>query len=258
MVPLLCPCLGCPKDGQWNNGHLTGISGGSRTVLDALSLCLRPPRRDVNGSIVLFGPPGAGKGTQATRISELTGKPQVSTGDMLRAAVAADTELGREAKGYMEAGLLVPDEVIIGLISERLQQPDAGSGLLLDGYPRTIVQAESLDKIESVVAVVSIEVPDDAIVRRIVGRRMDPETGQIYHIDFNPPPRDIRDRVVQRKDDNEETVRSRLSAYHEQTAPLANWYGHRGVLLRIDGNQGIDEVGDSIESALLEMSGLDG
>jgi len=209
----------------------------------------------VNGSIVLFGPPGAGKGTQATRISVLTGKPQVSTGDMLRAAVAADTELGREAKGYMEAGLLVPDEVIIGLIAERLQQPDAESGLLLDGYPRTIVQAESLDNIESVVAVVSIEVPDDAIVQRIVGRRMDPETGQIYHIDFNPPPMEIANRVVQRKDDNEETVRSRLSAYHEQTAPLANWYAGKGVLLRIDGGRGIDEVGDLIESALLEMSG---
>ena len=142
---------------------------------------------------------------------------------MLRAAVAADTELGREAKGFMEAGLLVPDEVIIGLISERLQQLDAESGLLLDGYPRTIVQAESLEMIESVVAVVSIEVPDDAIVRRIVGRRIDPETGQIYHIDFNPPPAEIVNRVEQRKDDNEETVRSRLAAYHEQTAPLAKW-----------------------------------
>ena len=211
----------------------------------------------MNGSIVLFGPPGAGKGTQAARISALTGKPQVSTGDMLRAAVAADTDLGREAKGYMEAGLLVPDEVIIGLISERLQQPDAESGLLLDGYPRTIVQAESLDKIESVTAVVSIEVPDDAIVRRIVGRRMDPETGQIYHTDFNPPPAEIADRVVQRKDDNEEPLRSRQSDDQEQTAPLANWYGERGVLLRIDGNQGIDEVGDSIETALLGMSGED-
>mgnify|MGYP003321376680 FL=1 len=234
-----------------------GIFGGNRTSPDTLYLCLLPPRRGVNGSIVLFGPPGAGKGTQASRMSKLTGKPQVSTGDMLRAAVAADTNLGREAKGYMEAGLLVPDEVIIGLISERLQQPDAESGLLLDGYPRTIIQAESLDEIESVSVVVSIEVPDDAIVQRIVGRRMDPETGKIYHIEFNPPPAEIADRVVQRKDDNEETVRSRLLAYHEQTAPLANWYGERGVLLRINGNQGIEEVGDSIESALLELSGKD-
>ena len=213
--------------------------------------------RVVTGSIVLFGPPGAGKGTQAARISSLTGKPQVSTGDMLRAAVVANLDLGMEAKEYMDAGLLVPDEVIIGLISQRLQQPDAKSGLLLDGYPRTIVQAESLEKIELVVAVISIEVPDDAIVRRIVGRRMDSETGQIYHVEFNPPPKEVADRVVQRKDDNEETVRSRLSAYHEQTAPLAEWYSDRGVLLRIDGDRGIDDVGDSIESVLLKLSGAD-
>ena len=211
----------------------------------------------MSGSIVLFGPPGAGKGTQAARIESLTGKPQASTGDMLRAAVTAGSELGMEAKEYMDAGLLVPDEVIIGLISERLQDPDAESGLLLDGYPRTIVQAESLERIESVVAVISIEVPDDAIVQRIVGRRMDPETGQIYHIEFNPPPENVAHRVVQRKDDNEETVRSRLSAYHQQTVPLAEWYDERGVLLRIDGDRGINEVGDSIEKALLKMSGTD-
>ena len=124
----------------------------------------------MSGSIVLFGPPGAGKGTQATRIASLTGKPQASTGDMLRAAVTAGSDLGMEAKEFMDAGLLVPDEVIIGLISERLQDSDAETGLLLDGYPRTIVQAESLERIESVVAVISIEVPDDAIVQRIVGR----------------------------------------------------------------------------------------
>ena len=209
------------------------------------------------GSIVLFGPPGAGKGTQAARISSLTGKPQVSTGDMLRAAVAANSDLGMEAKQYMDRGLLVPDEIIIGLISERLQQQDAESGLLFDGYPRTIVQAESLERIETVAAVISIEVPDDAIVLRIVGRRMDPETGQIYHVNFNPPPKEVADRVVLRKDDNEETVRSRLSAYHEQTAPLAEWYDVRGVLMRIDGGRSVDEVGDSIEAAILKLSGAD-
>jgi len=199
---------------------------------------------------VLFGPPGAGKGTQASRISSLTGKPQVSTGDMLRAAVASGSELGAEAKGYMEAGLLVPDEIIIGLISERLQEPDAASGLLLDGYPRTIAQAEALAEVEKVSAVISIEVPDEAIVERIVGRRMDPETGRIYHIRFNPPPTELSERVVQRKDDNEDTVRNRLSAYHEQTAPLADWYEQKGVLLRIDGNQSIGEVGSAIEDAI--------
>ena len=204
----------------------------------------------MSGSIVLFGPPGAGKGTQASRISSLSGKPQVSTGDMLRAAVASGSELGAEAKGYMEAGLLVPDEVIIGLISERLQEPDAVSGLLLDGYPRTIAQAEALAEVEEVSVVISIEVPDEAIVERIVGRRMDPETGRIYHIRFNPPPAELSERVIQRKDDNEDTVWNRLSAYHEQTAPLADWYEQRGVLVRIDGNRSIEAVGNAIEDAI--------
>jgi adenylate kinase len=127
----------------------------------------------MSGSIVLFGPPGAGKGTQAGRITVLTGKPWVSTGDMLRAAVAAGSELGTEAKGYMDAGLLVPDGIIIGLIVERLQHDDASSGVLLDGYPRTIPQAEALSEVAVVSAVISIEVSDDAIVERIVGRRME-------------------------------------------------------------------------------------
>ena len=206
---------------------------------------------------MLFGPPGAGKGTQASRISSLTGKPQVSTGDMLRAAVASGSELGVEAKGYMEAGLLVPDEVIIGLISERLQEPDAVSGLLLDGYPRTIAQAEALAEVEEVSTVISIEVPDEAIVERIVGRRMDPETGRIYHIRFNPPPAELSERVIQRKDDNEDTVWNRLSAYHEQTAPLADWYEQRGVLVRIDGNRSIEAVGNAIEDAIASQVNQD-
>ena len=211
----------------------------------------------MSGSIVLFGPPGAGKGTQASRISSLTGKPQVSTGDMLRAAVASGSELGVEAKGYMEAGLLVPDEVIIGLISERLQEPDAVSGLLLDGYPRTIAQAEALAEVEEVSTVISIEVPDEAIVERIVGRRMDPETGKIYHIRFNPPPAELSERVIQRKDDNEDTVWNRLSAYHEQTAPLADWYEQREVLVRIDGNRSIEAVGNAIEDAIASQVNQD-
>lgn len=206
---------------------------------------------------MLFGPPGAGKGTQASRISSLTGKPQVSTGDMLRAAVASGSELGAEAKGYMEAGLLVPDEVIIGLISERLQEPDAVSGLLLDGYPRTIAQAEALAEVEEVSVVISIEVPDEAIVERIVGRRMDPETGRIYHIRFNPPPAELSERVIQRKDDNEDTVWNRLSAYHEQTAPLADWYEQREVLVRIDGNRSIEAVGNAIEDAIASQVNQD-
>jgi adenylate kinase len=140
----------------------------------------------IDGSIVLFGPPGAGKGTQAGRIVELTGKPAVSTGDILRAAVVAGTDLGMSAKGFMDAGELVPDQVIIGLIAERLEADDAVRGVLFDGYPRTIAQAESLENVAKVSNVISIEIPDDEIVERIVGRRMDPETGDIYHIKFKP------------------------------------------------------------------------
>ena len=215
--------------------------------------CLKTAKRlgeSMVGSIVLFGPPGAGKGTQAGRIVELTGKPQVSTGDMLRAAVKLGSPMGMAAKEYMDAGLLVPDEVIIGLIQERLQEDDAGQGVLFDGFPRTIPQAESLEKIAIVSSVISIEVPDDAIVDRIVGRRMDPETGEIYHIQFKPAPPEFEGRLIQRPDDTEETVRSRLDAYHTQTAPLADWYSERGLLIRIEGNDSIEQVGKSVESAI--------
>ncbi len=202
---------------------------------------------------MLFGPPGAGKGTQAEIIVEMTGKPQISTGDMLRSAVSQGTELGLEAKGYMEAGQLVPDQVIIGLIEDRLTGSDASNGVLFDGFPRTIPQAEALSEITEVSAVISIEVPDEDIVNRIVGRRMDPETGEIYHVSFKPPPPELTSRLVQRKDDNEETVRMRLAAYHEQTKPLGDWYGEMGILSTVDGTGTIQEVSHSIANAVRNL-----
>ena len=207
----------------------------------------------MTGSIVLFGPPGAGKGTQAEIIVEMTGKPQISTGDMLRSAVSLGTELGLEAKGYMEAGKLVPDEVIIGLIEDRLGRSDASNGVLFDGFPRTIPQAEALSEITEVSAVISIEVPDEEIVNRIVGRRMDPETGEIYHVSFKPPPPELASRLVQRKDDNENTVRMRLAAYHEQTKPLGDWYGNLGILSTVAGTGTIQEVSQSVANAVRSL-----
>ena len=195
---------------------------------------------------MLFGPPGAGKGTQAEIIVEMTGKPQISTGDMLRSAVSQGSELGLEAKEYMESGQLVPDQVIIGLIQDRLEDPDASNGVLFDGFPRTIHQAEALSEIAEVSAVIAIEVPDEEIVNRIVGRRMDPETGEI-------PPPELISRLIQRKDDNEDTVRMRLAAYHDQTKPLGDWYSNMGILSTIDGTGSIEEVSKSVAKAVRSL-----
>ena len=207
----------------------------------------------MSGSIVLFGPPGAGKGTQASIIVEITGKPQVSTGDMLRDSVARETSLGAKAQNFMSQGLLVPDEIIIGLIEERLKSSDASDGVLFDGFPRTIPQAEALADITNVSAVISIEVPDEDIIERIVGRRMDPQTGEIFHITFRPPPSEISHRLIQRKDDTEETVRQRLSSYHKQTKPLGDWYQNLGLLIPVDGTGQIEEVRKSVAIAVSEL-----
>ena len=206
------------------------------------------------GSIVLFGPPGAGKGTQAQRIMEHTGLPQVSTGDMLRAAVKAGTAVGLEAKSYMDRGALVPDDVILALIRDRIKEADASNGVMFDGFPRTIPQAEALSDLTEITHVLAIEVPDERIVERICGRSTCGHCGAVYHDTFNPVPSEGcscgRYQEKRRADDNESTVLSRLSAYHEQTAPLANWYESRGLFHRVNGDRGIDEITQDLLAVL--------
>jgi len=181
--------------------------------------------------LILLGPPGAGKGTQANFIREKFGIPQISTGDMLRAAVKAGTPLGVAAKKVMDAGQLVSDDIIIGLVQERLKQPDCAKGYLFDGFPRTIPQAEALQAAKVPLDyVLEIDVPDEEIITRMSGRRVHPASGRTYHVKFNPPKTEGRDDVtgealVQRDDDKEETVRKRLDVYRKQTRPLVDYYG---------------------------------
>ena len=180
--------------------------------------------------IILLGPPGAGKGTQAQQIIAKYGIPQISTGDMLRAAIKAGTELGRQAKAVMDAGKLVSDDIILGLVKERIAQPDCAAGFLFDGFPRTIPQAQALvDAGIAIDAVLELQVPDEKIVKRMSGRRVHFASGRTYHIVYNPPKVEGRDDVtgeplVIRPDDEESTVRNRLKVYHEQTEPLVAFY----------------------------------
>ena len=198
--------------------------------------------------LILLGAPGAGKGTQGALLAAELGVPKIATGDMLRDAVREGTALGREAKGYMDAGTLVPDDVILGMVRERLSQPDARGGAVFDGYPRNAAQAASLDEMlagigRRIDAVLYLEVDDDAIVRRMGGRRTDPETGSVYHVEHNPPPAEIAARCVIRPDDAEETVRTRLEVYRRSTAPLVEHYRAAGVPVHtVDGTRSIDEV----------------
>jgi len=205
--------------------------------------------------IIFIGPPGAGKGTQAARIVERLGVPHVSTGDMLRAALKAGTEMGKLAQTYMTNGGLVPDEVVIGIVRDRLSEPDAAKGFMLDGFPRTLPQAEALDAMLASIGVTIdrvpvLEVADELIVARIVGRRTDPDTGRIYHLTFDPPPADIVDRLQHRADDTEEAVRTRLAAYHAQTAPIIPHYSAQGVVRVLDGVGTPDEVTERLMAAL--------
>ena|SRR2546421_1487654 len=181
--------------------------------------------------LILLGPPGAGKGTQANFIREKFGIAQISTGDMLRAAVKAGTPLGVAAKKVMDAGQLVSDDIIIGLVEERLKAPDCARGYLFDGFPRTIPQAEAMKRAGLAIdRVLEIDVPDEEIIARMSGRRVHPASGRTYHVKFNPPKREGRDDLtgeplIQRDDDREETVRERLAVYRKQTRPLVDYYG---------------------------------
>lgn len=212
-------------------------------------------------NLIFLGPPGAGKGTQARMVAEKHGLVQLSTGDMLRAAAAAGTEVGREAKEVMERGELVSDNIVIGIISDRIDQPDCANGFILDGFPRTVAQAEALDgllaeKDKTLDAVIEIRVDDEKLVERITGRFTCAKCGEGYHDVFRRPQQDgVCDKCgatefTRREDDNEETVRSRLAAYHEQTLPLVDYYNSSGKLKTVDGMQEISSVTRQIEGAL--------
>jgi len=202
--------------------------------------------------VVFLGAPGVGKGTQAEQVSSKFGYPKISTGDILREAVRNKTELGLQAKAFMDQGRLVPDSVVIGLVKEKLQEPSTAKGFLLDGFPRTTAQAEELDKTlkqkgQQLDRVVNVNVSRDEVVRRLTGRRSCPKCQAVFHIEFAPPAREgVCDRcgtlLVQRNDDRKETVEARLAVYDEQTAPLIAYYRQRGLLSDLDGTGPIDQV----------------
>jgi adenylate kinase len=214
-------------------------------------------------NLILFGPPGAGKGTQAERLQSDFQLPYIATGDMLRKNVTEGTELGREAKKYMDAGDLVPDDVIVAMVAERLSEEDARDGFILDGFPRTIEQAEALDKqLEEmgrrITAVLLLDVPDEELERRLSGRRMCVKNGHNYHVEFDPPKREgVCDqdgsRLIQRDDDKPEVVRKRLDTYRRKTKPLIGYYDEKGLLRRIDGTRTPTEVHDHIRAVIATL-----
>ena len=205
--------------------------------------------------MILIGPPGAGKGTQAQSLVTTFGIPHISSGDMLREAVSAGTLLGKTAAGFMKEGLLVPDDVVIGMVIERIGREDCAKGFMLDGFPRTLPQAEALDAAMTrsqvaLDAVVLIEVRDELILERVTGRRTDPVTGNIYHLKFKPPPPEAVERLVHRSDDFEAACSARLEKYHRETTPIVPFYERKGLLRRVDGVGLPDEVLMRIVAAL--------
>lgn len=211
--------------------------------------------------LILLGPPGAGKGTQAQFIMQAYNIPQISTGDMLRQAVAADSPLGREVKTIMDGGSLVPDTLIIELVKDRIRQPDCAQGFILDGFPRTVAQAEALTAEHIALdAVLDIDVPDRVVVRRLTGRRVHPGSGRVYHLDFHPPEMEDRDDetgepLIQREDDKEETVKKRLQIFREQTEPVIDYYMKQNIIpyKMIDGSLDTDQVKENILDALNKL-----
>ena len=207
-------------------------------------------------NLILLGAPGAGKGTQAEILCERLGIPTISTGNMIREALKSGTEMGRKAKEYVDAGKLVPDDVVIGIIKERLAQPDCADGFILDGFPRTIPQAEALDRMGILIdRVIDIEVDDETIARRVSGRRACPGCGATYHVDYKRPTVEgvcdrCGDTLVQRKDDHPDTVRERLHVYHEQTEPLKSYYAAAGKLTIVEGQE---EVADTTRLTLAAL-----
>lgn len=208
--------------------------------------------------IVLLGAPGSGKGTQAARITAEFGIPAISTGDMLRENMRKGTELGLKAKAFMDGGNLVPDDIILEMVGERLKQPDCANGFLFDGFPRTIPQAEALEKVAALDCALLLDVPDKFIEERMTGRRVCPKCGRTYHV-TNIPPKvagicdDCGTELVQRDDDSPETVRARLRVYHDQTEPLVDFYKGRGILKVVDGRQELDVAAAEISALLRSL-----
>jgi adenylate kinase len=211
-------------------------------------------------NLILLGPPGAGKGTQAQRLVDSLKIPQISTGDLLRQAVRDGTDLGVEAKAFMERGELVPDSIVVGMLAERMKADDAASGFILDGFPRAVSQGEALEKMltgegRGLDHVVSIEVPEEELVKRLTGRRSCPKCNAMFHVMFNPPAKEgvcdaCGGELIVRADDNEETIRNRIAVYREQTEPLKAFYKEKGLLRPVDGTGAPDEIGKKIKEVI--------